>query len=186
MASSSRGRASSTGALALLVLSLTAAPACTTMLLFERGRLRERVERYEGAWSDGERLLVAYRAETVRVSEPDPAPGRGALRGAAFRLTDLRADHPVDEFPLERVDPARALTPEDAPVAITPEVRDGRDASFALHGEDGQTLRFHSAALTRYRTEGWVYPLVPLAFIADLVTTPIILAPALPIWVMGD
>jgi hypothetical protein len=167
---------------------LTALPGCWSGHLFEAGRRRETVVRYERAFLVGERLRLDYSVE-VRNRRGEPL--RREQRSASVALAALaaRPELPVDAVPVEvsRRLPEPAGEPvalargaSEAAAAATPLVlairhEDGSDVGFTLRRahpeEDLGQLR--SGALVRDRTAPWVYPLLPFSAALDVAVVPL-------------
>lgn len=170
--------ASSTDARALaLALVALFASGCMTGHLLDAGRRREEVVAYHDAFIVDDRLVLGYRA---RVSDDHGAPLGMRELWAAVALAVLRAPRvpPVDAFPVAWLEGPPAA---GARARLEIDRADGRDTSFVLDDGAGTAYaRFYSGALTRIHTAPWVYPLLPLAVVADAATNPVLLlfAPA--------
>jgi hypothetical protein len=176
----------------LVVLLALAAQGCVTGHLFDAARRIERPLAYEEAALDGDRVLLRY---TALVMNDDGDPVGRRERRVAVALADLRrAGVPVDAFAVEHLPDggplggtAVPLHPNGSAPWADVERTNGRDVRLRLHeSRDGGPKVLESAALTRRRTEPWVYPLVPVALAIDLVTNPVLLFFAPAVIVVGD
>jgi hypothetical protein len=189
-----------------VALALAAAllfSGCWTGRLYERGRVGESVLAYHAAVTDGERLIVDY---SVELEDWKGRPiGRGR-RGASIPIDamEARPEHPVDAFPLERVQlppvPAdhyrsvpiltKGSLPSDpsAPAFLEVVEVGGRHEGFRICAGPGEGCsgRFRSGALYRDGTAWWVYPLLPLSAAMDaLLFVPQVVGQS-PFFLLGE
>lgn len=194
---------SSRGPLLLLLMAGLLGQGCATGALLEAGERTEAVVSYREAFTDGERLWLAYDTE---LSNPrGEALARGS-RTAVVALADLdpARGYPLDALPLEH-DPSAAASaaalrrvglrpladssaPDPGDPVLLVEEADGRATGFSLVSFQGlpPEARFHSGSLLERKTAPWVYPLLPLAVAYDAVAVPTMAFFAIPFFVIGD
>jgi hypothetical protein len=160
----------------VLLVAAAVAPGCVTGHLIDSGLRYEKVERYESACTDGERLIVGFvaRLETARgvyVSDRSVA--------AAVRLRELSREPPppVDSVMVEWID-----QPVDCAAIGLPSQPpgDGPPATLVFTEVDGVPLTLYSGIFTRSHTALWVVPIVPFAVVADAVAAVPLTILALP------
>jgi hypothetical protein len=200
-------------ALALASLALLST-GCWTGYLYQVSRVRESVVDYSAAWTDGQRLVLAY---DVVVSNASGEPIATEPRLVELRVDDLTAhpELPVDAFPVVVLAPPSRPALDDREVPILPPTdarlhplassdvegatawllvegaQEGRLESLDLFAIDAHGAapdrvgRLYSDALYRERTAWWAYACFPVAGALDVALAPLQLATAWPFLVFG-
>lgn len=175
-------------AAALLAVSV-AVLGCVTGHLFDAGRLQERVERYDYAYIDGDRLHLRYRA---RIEDADGEVVERVSRVASLSLAALRTCPalPVDairvdwgstEAPCRGACRAVALAPaQHADVSTAPSAWVEPPSLLVLQDENGEAVSLYTGTLARQHTAGWVYGVLPFSLAADAVATVPLVVFAIP------
>ena len=189
--------AGSTSRVAALGLVALLTQGCVTGHFFDAARRREQPLTIEEAILQQDRLVLDYGA---LVTDDLGRPLGREERRVAIALADLRrGDLPPDAWPLERLAsdetvPGRRLAlasgAEPSPPApfLRVEARpDGRPLRLVLHETAGAAdPPLPANALTRSRTEPWVYAVLPLSLPLDAVVDSVGFV-FLPVWlVVGD
>lgn len=174
---------------------------CWTGRVYERGRIRESVVRYESAVLEGDRIVVDYTVALVDAN--------GDLLGTERRSAAIARDAlgatpeiPVEAFPVEVIDGDAARKRGGRPLAL---VRDdgcapeggapwldvvtggGRDTALHLVTEGaGREGILRSEALYRNRTAWWAHLLAPFAAALDVAMFPLQVVSVAPFFIVGD
>lgn len=177
MARCRRGRWPALGLLATML------PGCVTGHLFAAARRRERPVTIMAAGVEPGHLVVAYTAE---VTDDDGALLGTVARAAAVPWAAVTApvSPAADAVTVTWVEPTRVATDDVVAVdrtghsqgpAVYVATRDGVDDTLVWHDGAGSAhAPLPLNALTRQRTEPWVWPLVPVALLGDAVIMPVL------------
>jgi hypothetical protein len=173
---------------------------CWSGRVFEAGRLRESVVRYDRSFIGPDRIRLDYSVEITDAWGRKQAPRRRAAvvpRAAITAVPEL----PVDAVCVEEVDPSSEPGPDLRPAPVLAEssaspppqqefveliVADGQQQGFRLCTDDACEGLFRSQILHRDRTAWWVYPLLPFAGAVDLALMPLQVISLSPFFLLGD
>jgi hypothetical protein len=179
--------AGSCSRLAPVLLAVSLLGGCVSGRLFEAGRISETLVTYDRAHRHGDELVVGY---TVRVADADDVPMGEAERAVRIPVAALYADPApaVDAFPLEYVRWEDACDGTETPARLEWLPGDGAPAGFRLCEPDAERCGglFYTDALYRDRTAWWVWPVLPIAGVADVLLMPVHLVMTTPFFLSGD
>lgn len=170
-------------------------PGCMTGHLFAAARRRERPVTIMAAGAEPGDLVVVYTAE---VTDDDGAVLGTVARAAAvpWAAVTAPASPAADAVAVTWVAPARVAASQVVVIdragltqgpAVYVATRDGGDDTLVWHDGTGSAYApLPLNALTRQRTEPWVWPLVPVALLGDAVIMPVLVLLSPSILVTGD